>query len=93
MNISTDNNSDYYYIDLVQMYPYENLKYKVTIIYGKTGGLNAAFYGSKEIHTFNIEIEGKRNLFYQKIQEGTVVLKNKIKNLGGPDIKGYCFNF
>lgn len=93
MNISTDDNGDYYYIDLVQMYSYEALKYKITIIYGKTGGLNAAFYGSKEIHTFNIEIEGKEKPILPENTEGTVVLKNKIKNLGGPTLKDTVLTF
>ena len=81
LRIQTREDNDYYHILVKQSYPYDNVKYKITVNYGEMYNTLAPLFETMETHTFNLEIasQGNKPLLPQNT-EGTVFLKNKVKH-------------
>lgn len=80
LRIQTKEDSEYYHILVKQPYPYDDVKYKITVNYGEKRRTDNDF-DLVESHTFDLEIisQGNKPLLPQNT-EGTVFLKNKVKH-------------
>ena len=85
IHFETDSKSNYYYIDIVQPSPYEEIDYDIVVTYGKYS-LNKFDKDKKEVHKFNLKIAPQVKPILPEGTKGTLYLKSlKKDDIAGED--------
>lgn len=77
IHVKTEAESEYYYLDIRQLSPCEEMEYTITVKYGKYNLFMGEFVENEtEIHKFNLKMAAKKSTGLPENTMGSLVLQN-----------------
>lgn len=77
IHVKTEAESEYYYLDIRQLSPCEEMEYTITVKYGKYNLFMGEFVeNATEIHKFNLKMAAKKSTGLPENTRGSLVLQN-----------------